>query len=136
MLVTIAVKLPAAVGPAVNVTVKLVVDAVDTVPVAPLLSATVLLAAVGSKPKPLMTTVAESASSAAVLDVTTGVTVATCTAAALATPLEVTVAVRLPAVAGLVLNVTVSDVDVAAVTVPMAPLLNVTELFPTVGLNA
>ena len=50
--------------------------------------------------------------------------------------MEVTVAVRLPAVAGLVLNVTVNDVDVAAVTVPTAPLVNVTELLPTVGLKA
>ena len=68
-----------------NVTVKLVVEAVVTVPAAPLSSVTVLLAAVGSKPKPLMMTVVESASSAAVLAVTTGVTVATCTAAAVAT---------------------------------------------------
>src|SRR5260370_28514528 len=69
----------------------------------------------------------------AVLLVTTGLAVATWTAAPLLTPLVVTTAVRLPAVAGLVLNVTVSDVAVAAVTVPTAPSLNVTVLFAAVG---
>jgi hypothetical protein len=44
-------------------------------------------------------------------------------------------AVRAPAVAGLVENVTVSDVDVAAVTVPTAPLLKTTVLFPATGLK-
>ncbi len=45
----------------------------------------------------------------------------------------VTTAVRLPAVVGLVENVTVSAVEVAAVTVPTAPLLNVTVLLAAVG---
>lgn len=40
------------------------------------------------------------------------------------TPPIVTIAVRLPADVGLVEKVTVSDVAVAAVTVPAAPLLN------------
>ena len=53
-------------------------------------------------------------------------TAATCTAAPLLTLLVVTTAVRLPAVAGLVKNVTVSEVAVAAVTVPTAPSLKVT----------
>ena len=44
----------------------------------------------------------------------------------------VTTAVRLPAVAGLVENVTVSDVAVAAVTVPTAPLLKAIVLLPAV----
>lgn len=42
-------------------------------------------------------------------------------------PLEVTIAVKLPAV-GLVVKLTVSVVEVEAVTVPTAPLLNVTRL--------
>lgn len=45
----------------------------------------------------------------------------------------VTTAVRLPAEAGFVENVTVSDVDVAAVTVPTAPLLKTTELLEAVA---
>lgn len=118
------------------VTVSDVVVAEATVPAAPLLNVTVLLAAVGSNPKPLMVTLDASAARAAVLAVTTGVTDATCTAAPLLTPLDVTTAVKLPAVAGLVLNVTVKDVEVAAVTVPTAPLLNVTVLFAATGLNA
>lgn len=48
----------------------------------------------------------------------------------------VTIAVRLPADVGLVPNVTVSEVDVAAVTVPTAPLLNVTVLSAAVVSNA
>lgn len=42
---------------------------------------------------------------------------------------------RLPATVGLVLKVTVKLVVVAAVTVPTAPLLKVTVLFPATGLN-
>ena len=64
--------------------------------------------------------------------VTIGVTVATCTAAPLLTPSVVTTAVRLPAVVGLVENVTVSEVAVAAVTVPTAPSLKTTVLLPAV----
>src|SRR5436853_446526 len=55
-------------------------------------------------------------------------TVATWTAAPLVAPSVVTTAVRLPAADGWVENVTVNDVAVAAVTVPTAPLLNVTVL--------
>lgn len=47
-------------------------------------------------------------------------------------PVETT-AVRLPAVVGFVENVTVSDVEVAEVTVPMAPLSKTTVLFAAIG---
>lgn len=70
-----------------------------------------------------------------VLLVTTGATVATCTEAPLLTELLVTTAVKLPPAAGLVENVTVSAVSVAAVTVPIAPLLNSTVLFDGVVSN-
>ena len=65
----------------------------------------------------------------AVLTVTTGITLATLTAVPLEKPFVVTTTVRLPAVVGFVENVTVSDVAVAAVTVPTAPLSKVTMLF-------
>ena len=48
-------------------------------------------------------------------------------------PPVVTTAVTLPAVVGFVENVTVSDVVVAAVTVPMAPLSKTTVLFAAIG---
>ena len=85
------------VGLVENVTVSEVAVAAVTVPTAPLLKTTVLLAAVGSKPKPLMVIVVALAARLAVLLVTTGVTVATWTAAPLLTPSVVTTAVRLPA---------------------------------------
>ena len=115
-----------------NVTVSEVAVAAVTVPTAPLLKTTVLLAAVVSKPKPLMVSVVALAARLAVLLVTTGVTVATCTAVPLLTPSVVTTAVRLPAVGGLVENVTVSEVAVAAVTVPTAPSLKMTVLLAAV----
>ena len=49
--------------------------------------------------------------------------------------LVVTTAVRLPAEVGFVENVTVSVVAVAVVTVPLAPLLKTTVLFPAVVLK-
>ena len=122
--------MPAVVGLVENVTVSEVAVAAVTVPTAPSLKVTVLLAAVGSKPKPLMVSVVALAARLAVLLVTTGVTVATCTAAPLLTRSVVTTAVRLPAVVGLVENVTVSEVAVAAVTVPTAPSLKATVLLP------
>ena len=79
-----------------------------------------------------MVSVAALAARFAVLLVTTGVTVATCTAVPLLTLSVVTTAVRLPAVVGLVENVTVSEVAVAAVTVPTAPLLKTTVLLAAV----
>ncbi len=57
---------------------------------------------------------------------TSGVTLATCTAEPELTPLEVTMAVKLPAAPGFFENVTVNDVEDAAVTVPMAALLKST----------
>lgn len=57
LVVTDAVKSPATVGLVPKVTVRLVADAVVTVPVAPLLNVTVLLPAVVLNPKPEMTTV-------------------------------------------------------------------------------
>lgn len=65
--------------------------------------------------------------------VTTGDSVPTSTAEPLFSPLDVTMAVKLPAVVGFLEKVTVSDVAVAAVTLPIAPLLKTTELFAGVG---
>src|ERR1700719_2132466 len=79
-----------------------------------------------------MVSVVALAARLAVLLVTTGVTLATCTAAPLLTPSVVTTAVRLPAVVGLVEKVTVSEVAVAAVTAPTAPLLKTIVLLPGV----
>ncbi len=102
-----------------------------TVPTAPLLKVIVVSRGVAEKPKPLITTDELLAPKLAELDVTTGVTRATCTAAPLATPLVVTMAVRLPA-EGFVVSETVRRVEVALVTVPTAPLLNVTVLLAAV----
>ena len=66
---------------------------------------------------------------------TVGITPATCTASPLLTELLVTTAVKLPTDVGLVPKVTVSEVAVADVTVPVAPLLNTTELLASVVLN-
>src|SRR5205807_2083934 len=93
---------------------------------------TLLFAAVVSKPKPLMTKVVAFAARFALLDVTTGVTVATCTAAPLLTPFTLTIAVSGPAVVGVVEKVTVSCVAVAFVTVPTAPSLKTTVLLAAV----
>ncbi len=75
--VTTAVKLPSAVGLVLKVTVSEVVDAVVTVPTAPLLNTTVLLAAVELNPNPAITMVLAVIVALLVLLVTTGVTVAT-----------------------------------------------------------
>ena len=83
LLVTIAFSSPAFAGFVLNVTVSEVVVAAVTVPTAPLLKTTVLLAAAVSKPNPLMDSVVSSASRLEVLFVTTGTTVETCTAAPL-----------------------------------------------------
>lgn len=47
--------------------------------------------------------------------------------------MEVTIAVIAPAATGGVVRLTVSDLAVAAVTVPMAPFVSVSELFAAVG---
>ena len=128
MVVTTAVKLPSAVGFVPRLTVNDVGVATVTVPTAPLLNTTVLRDAIGSNPNPLMTMFAALIAKLTVLVVTTGLTFAICVAVPLPTPLTVTIAVRLPADVGLVENVTVSEVAVAAVTVPTAPLLKITVL--------
>jgi hypothetical protein len=128
--VTTAVRLPVE-GRDVNVTVSVVAVAAVIVPAPPLLKTTRLFASVVSKPKPLIVMLFSPAPRFAVLLVIIGRTVATCTAKLLLTPAVVITAVKLPAF-GLVLNVTVSAVAVAAVTVPMAPLLNSTVLLAAV----
>lgn len=133
--VTMAVKLPALVGFFENVTVKDVAEALVTFPIAPLLKTTELFVGTGSKPKPSMTIVFAFAETASSFVVTTGVTVATWIGARLAIPFDVTCAVKLPALVGFVEKVTTSCVAVAAVTVPTAPLLNVTVLFAAVKSN-
>lgn len=119
-----------------NDTVNEVAVAAVTLPIAPLLNTTVLLPAVGLKPKPLMVIVVALAARFAVLVVTTGTTVATWTPVPLLTLLLETEAVKLPADVGLVLRVTVKLFPVPPVTVPTAPLLNVTVLSPGVVSNA
>ncbi len=124
---TVAVRVPA-VGFVEKVTVSALAVADVTVPTAPLLNVTVLLAAVISNPKPLMVNVDSSAARLALLLVTPPVTVATCNALPLENELVVTMAVRFPNEVGFTAKVTVKAVVEAFVTVPMAPLLNVTLL--------
>jgi hypothetical protein len=130
-----AVRLPAFDGFVVRVTVSVVAVAEAIVPTAPLFSDTELFAAVGSNPNPLIVNVDALARRLAVLLVTTGVTVATCTAEPLFWLLVVAITVILPAVAGRVENVTVSDVLVAEVTVPTALLFKTTVFRDAIGSN-
>lgn len=74
---TTAVKSPATVGFVLKVTVKLVADAVVTVPTAPLLKVTALFAAVVLKPNPLITTVLADTRAFVVVSETVGLIVAT-----------------------------------------------------------
>lgn len=129
---TVAVRSPTEVGLVVKVTVSEESEAAVTVPMAPRSNVTVLLPSVVSKPNPLITIVVAFAAKVAELLVTTGMTVATEVAAPLETPLVVTTTVKSLADVGGVVKVTVSEVAVAAATVPAAPLLNTTELFPGV----
>lgn len=131
---TVAVRLPA-VGLVENVTVSALAVAAVTVPTAPLLKITVLLAAVMSKPYPLMVSVVSSAARLAELLVRPPVTVATCKAVPLEIELVVATAVKFPSAVGLTANVTVKAVAVAEVTVPIAPLLKTTELREAVVSN-
>src|SRR5205085_740358 len=108
-----------------------VVVAFVTEPTAPSLKTTVLCPATGSNPAPLIVRVATFAFRLDESRVTTGTTVATATFEALSTPSVVTVAVRGPALSGVI--ATVSDVAVAAVTVPAAPSVNVTLSLPAMG---
>ena len=57
LVVTTAVRIPVVVGGVLKVTVNWVVVAAETVPIAPLLKVTVLLAAEGEKPVPLIVNV-------------------------------------------------------------------------------
>jgi hypothetical protein len=77
LVVTIAVKLPTAVGAVVRFTVNDVAVAADTVPAAPLLKVTELSPAVVLKPKPEIVTVVPLIAKSVVVLVTTGATVAT-----------------------------------------------------------
>ena len=135
LVATLAVKLPA-IGLVEKVTVRDVAVAEVTVPTAPLLKFTELFSGVVSKPAPVIVIVDELAARLAVLLVMLGVMDAICTAEPLEMLLVVTIAVRLPRPVGLVLNVTVSDVRVAVVTVPTAPLLKTTVLLPAIGSKA
>ena len=132
MVVTTAVRLPA-LGLVEKVTVKVVAVAAVTVPTAPLLNTTVLLPAVVLNPNPRIVTVVAVDVIPVVLVVTEGITVATCAGLPLETELVVTTAVKLPRAVGLVPRLTVSDVAVAVVTVPTAPLLNNTILREALG---
>ena len=135
LVVMTAVKSSAVTGVVEKVTVNVVAVAVVTVPTAPLLKATVLLLGVLSKPKPLMVIVVALAIKSDVLLVTTGAKKATCTAVPLLTPLVVMIAVKLPAALGPFDNETDNIVAVAAVTAPIAPLLNAMVLLPAVVSN-
>ena len=118
-----------------NVTVSDVAVAVVTVPTAPLLKVTVLFAATVLKPAPVIVTVVAFAAKVAVATVTAGATVAIWIAAPLDIEFDVTIAVRLPSAAGLVENVTVSEVAEARVTVPTAPLFITTVFFAATRSN-
>lgn len=132
LVVTTAVRLPAVVGEVVSVIVKEVAVAAVTVPSASLLNSTSLLAAIGSNPNPEIVIVVALAARLALLADTTGIIVATWTADPLLMPFVVTMAVNGPAVAGKVVKVIERLVAVAVLTVPTAPLLNVTVLFAAV----
>lgn len=133
-MVTIAVKLPADVGLVDSVTVSDVAVAAVTVPTAPLLNVTALLAAVVLKPVPAIVTVEAFAARLVVALVIVGVNLATCTAVPLLAPLVVTMAVKLPA-DGTVEKLIESAVLVAEETVPIAPLLKTTVLLSAVVLK-
>ena len=129
-MVTTAVKGPAVAGNVVNVTERVVAVAESTVPIAPLLKVTVLLAAVVSKPIPLIVSVLVLAvMEFEVSTVTTGTMFAISTAEPLEREFDSTTAVSDPAAVGFVVKVTVSEVADADVTVPSAPLLKITVLW-------
>ena len=132
--VTTAVRLPAVAGFVEKVTVNDVVVAEVTVPIAPLSNTIVLFAAVGSKLLPVIVTVLTLAARLVVVAVTTGDTVATAVAALLNNDV-VTTTFSGPAMFGNAANVILSEVVVAAVIMPTAPLLKLTELFVIVELK-
>ena len=132
--VTTAVRLPAVAGFVEKVTVNDVVVAAVTVPIAPLSKVTVLFEAVGLKLLPVIVTVLALAERLVVVAVTTGDTVATAVAALLNNDV-VTTTFSGPAMFGNAANVILSEVVVAAVIMPTAPLLKLTELFVIVELK-
>jgi hypothetical protein len=133
LLVTTAFSAPA-LNPLKPVTVKVVAVEAVTVPLPAGVKTTVLLPAVGENPKPLIVRVVAPIARLAVLLVTTGATLATGTALPLLTVLLVTTAFKVPALKPLKL-VTVREVVVAAVTVPLPAAVKITALLPAVGEN-
>ena len=129
---TLALSVPSAKGKMLKVTVNAVEVAVVTVPTAPLLNVTTLLAAVLENPVPFITMVGALIAKLAVLVVIVGgaTRVATWTGVPVGVPLlppkEFTTAVRWLR-NGCVANVRVKEVAVAEVTRPV-PLLKVTVL--------
>ena len=136
LVVTMAVRMPMAVGGVLKVTVNSVVVAAVTLPIAPLFKVTVLLDAEVENPVPLIVNVvALMARLGGLFEFTVGATgtptiVATWTGVPVGVPLlppkEFTTAVRLLR-NGCVANVRVKEVAVAEVTRPV-PLLKVTVL--------
>ena len=135
LVVTTAVRFPA-VGGVVMETVNWVAVAEVTFPTAPLLNTTKLFPAVVLNPNPrIVSVVVDKVIAVVVLEVTDGITLATWTGLPLELELVVTTAVKLPTEVGFVSIRTVSDVAVAAVTVPTAPLLKVTVFLAKVVSN-
>ncbi len=121
-----------------NVTVSDVVVAWVTVPAAPSLKTTFRLARSGVKPLPATVIVGVSNGKAALDEVTEngGTIVAIWTTAELPRESSSTAAFRGPVRSGAVESLTVSELGVAAVTVPTAPVVvKVTKLSAAVGLN-
>lgn len=116
-----------------NVTVRAVAVAAVMIPTAPLLNAIVLSSTVVLKPKPLTMMLVVLTLMLSVLLVIAGLTVATCTASPLLTPFVDTTPINMSALAGNVEKVTINMVAVEAVTIPTAPLLRTTTLFPGVA---
>ena len=138
MAVTTAVKNPSAEGCVVNVTVNEFTDVTEvTIPKAPLLNATVLLAGAVEKPEPVIIKVlALIARLGGLTEFTVGaITVPTCTGEPLLPPLVVTTAVRVPLLLGGVIKETISWVEVAELTIPTAPRLSATVLFAAMGIK-
>ena len=131
-MVTTALNAPS-VSPVMPVTVKEVAVEAVTVPVPDGLKTTVLLPGVVEKLVPVIVRVVALLARFAVLCVTVGggITVATCTAVPLLSPLLVTTAFKAPAVSP-VRPVTVREVVVEAVTVPVPVGLKTTVLLPGV----
>ena len=135
---TTAVRNPSAVGCVVNVTVNEFAEVTEvTIPKAPLLNATVLLAGVVEKPEPvIIKVVALIARLGGLTGFTVGaITVPTCTGEPLLPPLVVTTAVRVPLLLGGVIKETINCVKVAELTIPTAPRLSATVLFAAIGIK-